>query len=80
LDGGVLRGLRAWRVNRRVGNLLLERMMDKKELLEEVCMQFRVDVENWEIDEILKLLEYVPEEKLRAYEKLTKRGGKQNAN
>ena len=54
--------------------------MDKKELLEEVCMQFRVDVENWEIDEILKLLEYVPEEKLRAYEKLTRRGGKQNAN
>jgi hypothetical protein len=49
-------------------------MMSKEELLEQVCLQFRVDVENWEIDEILKLLEYVPEEKLRAYEKL--RGGK----
>jgi hypothetical protein len=80
LDGGVLHWVCDRHIHRRVGSLLLERMMDKKELLEEVCMQFRVDVENWEIDEILKLLEYVPEEKLRAYEKLTRRGGKQNAN
>ena len=41
--------------------------MDKKELLEEVCMQIRVDVENWEIEAIEELLACVPEEKLRAY-------------
>jgi len=44
--------------------------MDKLDLLEEVCMQIRLDVERWEIDEVLKLLEHIPEDKLREYEKL----------
>jgi len=41
--------------------------MDKKELLEEVCMQIRLDVDNWEIEAVEELLACVPEENLRAY-------------
>jgi hypothetical protein len=41
--------------------------LPRKELVEEVCLQFSVDVENWDIEAIEELLACVADDALRAY-------------